>query len=73
MYTHNIAYRFNNGEVMGFTASSFIKEEAKEKAYDRLLYKLNQLEEKVNWDNEITSFLGLTKMEIEMIKKDWKK
>lgn len=72
MYKYNIAYRFNNGEVKGFSATDILERQAKEKTMQKLYNKLNQLEQEYSKEQVIKTFKGLSEQEKEQIKKDWK-
>ena len=72
MYRHNIAYRFNNGQIQGFTGYAFNKEKAEKDAIAKIRYKLTFLDETFEEKNLINSFNGLDRKEIDLIKNDWK-
>lgn len=77
MFKHNLAYRFSNGEVEGFTGFGFSKEQARINAIQKVGKKLDLLSDMLGKQtftesSVIESDKGLTAAERAQIRKDWK-
>lgn len=72
MIRHNVAYRFANGDVEGFSVFRFDRLEAELCVIDAIRHKCIQLKEIYNPENLITSNKGLSKKEKSQIQQDWK-
>jgi hypothetical protein len=72
MYEHNMAYRFNNGDVKGYKGTAFTKEVAKENAIHKIRKDIQFIPNE-SFDNQrvLKDKKELTEEEFSQIQEDW--
>lgn len=74
VYTHQLAYRHDNGEVEGFKGSDITGDKAKAKAdaIQQVRRKCEAIGQPFNPSRLIENEKGLTDAEIRIVRNDWK-
>ena len=73
MYTYNLAYRHDTGEVEGFVGTAFDKSNAREAAIRKVIDQVrNGCLREYHAEQVIESFDGLAPEEKTQIEEDWK-
>lgn len=72
MYTYNLAYRHDTGEIEGFTGTAFVADNAKRNAIRKAVCKCEACRRPYHPEQIIESFDGLTPEEITQVRGDWK-
>lgn len=71
MFTFNIGYRHQNGEVEGFVGTGSDKDAAERNAIRKAAGKAKAINHPFESSRLIYTRTGLTKEEYEQLKKDW--